>query len=236
MSILALAIILDILILIAFVAVFLKKDKPKKDISSIIEQAQEKSYQLLHAAINKAHTIIEQTSQQQANIISQTISETAKFEEGLKDTIISHTNASQNMVTTSYKQYAEFLENLKKQAEKAQFDNLNTIKQTANQLFMQFETELSNFLIQTRQQSTESIELEIKATRQLIEAYKQQQLKVVDENIVAMLEQTLALVLPRKLTLDDQVDLIYESLEKAKAEKFITWMIYCKPSSLTLIP
>lgn len=73
----------------------------------------------------------------------------------------------------------------------------------------------------SQQRSVQSIELELKAARQLIETYKQQQLKVIDENVIAMLEKTLSLVLTKKISLQDQVELVYEALEKAKAEKFI---------------
>ena len=90
-----------------------------------------------------------------------------------------------------------------------------------NQLFERLETKLSDFLIQTEQKTTSSIELELKAARQLLDTYKSEQLKLIDENIMAMMEQTLSLVLAKKLSLKDQLDLIYEALEKAKIEKFI---------------
>ena len=45
--------------------------------------------------------------------------------------------------------------------------------------------------------------------RQLIETYKSSRLKLVDENIVAMLERTLSLVLVKKLSLKEQTDLVY---------------------------
>src|SRR3989344_5617881 len=63
--------------------------------------------------------------------------------------------------------------------------------------------------------------LEPKSARQLIDSYKSQQMAIVDENIVAVLERTLNLVLKQKLTLKDQMDLVAEALEKAKLEKFL---------------
>jgi hypothetical protein len=59
------------------------------------------------------------------------------------------------------------------------------------------------------------------ANMRLIDTYKVQQMNVIDENIMAMLEKTLSLVLAKNLDLKDQMDLVYESLEKAKAEKFV---------------
>ena len=89
------------------------------------------------------------------------------------------------------------------------------------QLFENFETRITNFLVQAESASTRSIELELQSARQLIETYKNEQLALIDENIVAMMEQTLSSVLGKKLSLKDQLDLVYESLEKAKVDKFI---------------
>ena len=94
-------------------------------------------------------------------------------------------------------------------------------QQRINQLFDQVESKLSDFLIQTAEKTTSSIELELKASRQLIDTYKTEQLKLIDENIIAMMERTMSIVLAKKLSLKDQLDLVYEALEKAKVEKFI---------------
>ncbi len=70
-------------------------------------------------------------------------------------------------------------------------------------------------------QSLESISTELRSARDLIESYKSQQFALVDENIVAVLERTMALVLKQKLSLKDHMDLVYEALGKAKLEKFL---------------
>lgn len=94
------------------------------------------------------------------------------------------------------------------------------IMSQTNELFEKFEENLSNYLTQTQTQSTKAIELELQAARSLIESYKSSQLRVVDENIVAILERTLSIILSKKLSLADQMDLVVKGLERAKAEKF----------------
>src|SRR3989344_5797415 len=103
----------------------------------------------------------------------------------------------------------------------AELEGIKAGEQRINQLFEKIETRVSDFLVQTEQKSLSSIELELKAAREMIDSYKNQKFKLIDENIVAMMEQTLSIVLAKKLALKDQLDLIYEALEKAKAEKFI---------------
>lgn len=117
--------------------------------------------------------------------------------------------------------YAHFLDELKLKASNAQENNQSLIVSQINKLFENFEQNLANFLTQTQQQSVMSIDLELRSARTMIDTYKQQQLHLIDENIIAILERTLSLVLTKKLTLKDQIDLVYEALERAKTEKFI---------------
>jgi guanylate kinase len=90
-----------------------------------------------------------------------------------------------------------------------------------NELLFKFEENLANFLATSEQKSFEAINLELKSARELIESYKVQQLAIIDENIVSVLEKTLDLVLTEKLSLRNQVDLVYDALYKAKVEKFL---------------
>lgn len=130
--------------------------------------------------------------------------------------------SSQNSISLSQDQLIKFMEDLQKRSAQFEEASRSSTEQRINQLFDKLETKLADFLMQTGQKTTASIELELKATRQLIETYKQGQLRLIDENIIAMLEKTLSMVLAKKLSLKDQIDLVYESLEKAKSEKFIT--------------
>lgn len=221
MSALTVAFILDFVILLAFGAYIYQTTRKSKP-SAKIEKAQEKSYQLLHSAIRQASQIVEQAQRDSEYLENelkdsyQDQSSTAKqlFESELKD-FTTKLNAAQQ-------EYLNFLNEMKQRSSQTQEDSLQAVKQNTTDLFLKFEQSLSDFLSQTREQSTSSIELELQATRQMIETYRQQQLKLIDENIIAMLERTLSLVLPKKLTLGEQTELIYESLEKAKAEKFIS--------------
>jgi len=130
-------------------------------------------------------------------------------------------NQMEQSITSSVEQHQQFLSGLQTKAESSRVEVEEQAKKRADQLFANFEERLSDFLIQTEQKSTTSIELELRSARQLIETYKTEQLKLIDENIVAVMEKTLSLVLNKKLSLKEQLDLIYEALEKAKAEKFI---------------
>ncbi len=119
-------------------------------------------------------------------------------------------------------QYQNHVATLQNQMVGSQKNIEEGMRTKVNELLFKFEENLSSFLANSEQKSFESVNLELKAARQLIESYKAQQLSLVDENIVSVLERTLDLVLKEKLSLRNQVDLVYESLEKAKVEKFFS--------------
>lgn len=118
-------------------------------------------------------------------------------------------------------QYENFLKQLGEASQKSQFQSMEGAKQKVDKLFEDFEVKLADFLLQSEQKMMLAVDLELRSARQLIDTYKVQQMNVIDENIMAMLEKTLSLVLAKNLNLKDQMDLVYDSLEKAKAEKFV---------------
>lgn len=121
----------------------------------------------------------------------------------------------------SKKQHELFFVNLEKQTLTWQKDISAQMDTKVNKLLFDFEQNLANFLAKAESQSLESISTELRSARDLIESYKSQQFALVDENIVAVLERTMALVLKQKLSLKDHMDLVYEALGKAKLEKFL---------------
>lgn len=164
---------------------------------------QQKSYKLIHDAIKKAQAIL------------------SSAELGAIKEVADTKTILRQELTEAENEYLNYLKFLKESADSAKNANDEAIRERVEAIFVKFEERLSDFLTQTQARSVEAIDLEIKAARQLLDTYKEQQLKIIDENIISMLERTLALVLAKKLNLADQIDLVYESLEKAKQEKFI---------------
>lgn len=160
----------------------------------------------------------EKQTQQAAGQVTQDIK--AKEEEFAR--FMTHlTQVLDNKTEASIKEFSNFLEGLKQESQKTQAANWQGAQSRVNQLFENFEQKLADFLLQTEQKMMLSVDLELKSARQLIDTYKVQQMNIIDENIVAMLEKTLSLVLAKNLNLKDQMDLVYESLEKAKTESFL---------------
>jgi len=176
----------------------------------ISQQTRQKSLQLLEAA-EQAETQLLSGNKYFAQKLESEFS--AKLDKMLQN--------SQATIDTSTNALTKFLSDLQTKSSESEETQRKTIEQTINQMFANLEQRLSDFLTSTEQKTTQSIELELKGARNLIESYKEQQLKLIDENIIAMMEQTLNIVLAKKLTLKDQLELVYEALEKAKVDKFV---------------
>lgn len=160
----------------------------------------------------------EKQTGQAATVVEQGI--TAKQEEF--DRFVTHlTQVLDNKTDASMKEFTGYLNSLKEESQKAQAANWEGARGRVNELFENFEQKMADFLLQSEQKMMLSVDLELKSARQLIDTYKVQQMNIIDENIVAMLEKTLSLVLAKNLNLKDQMDLVYESLEKAKTESFL---------------
>lgn len=188
---------------------FLRK-KGSEQVQKTTLETRQKSIQLLNAAQMAETEILSQ-----GNFVTQKL--ISEFKTQLQNLV----QSSETSITLSQNQLVHFFEELQKRGTKFEETSKSATEQRIDQLFERLETRMSDFLIQTEQKTTASIDLELKATRELIETYKSQQLKLIDENIVAMMEQTINIVLGKKLSLQNQLELVYEALEKAKIEKFV---------------
>jgi hypothetical protein len=144
----------------------------------------------------------------------------AGFEKSLNETLRSLQSSMVQNMNLVQKSHGQFLSNLEEMASTEQKNSTQRVATKINELLINFEQNLTGFLSSSEQKSLEAINLEVRSARQLIDGYKAQQLAIVDENIVSVLEKTLEIVLKEKLTLKNQVDLVYDALERAKVEKF----------------
>lgn len=144
-----------------------------------------------------------------------------KFLDELEAQAQAQANQMQEQLVRSQETFTRYLNDLSIKTQKYQLENQEQSQKRIEQVFKGIEDKISDYLIQNEQKMMMSIDLELRSARQLIDTYKVQQLSIIDENIVAMLERTISLVLSKKLNIRDQMDLVYEALEKAKIEKFI---------------
>ncbi len=209
------------LVLLLYLREYNLRKKLETEGSKFLEGIREKGWETLNQSIKKSEAIVGQAELAGIKVAAESKLETAKFEEDFSQQLSASLDNSRQTIVSAQDSLLQFMRDLQKRSAEFEETQKKAGEQRINQLFDRVEARLADFLIQTAQKTTSSIELELKASRELVEAYKNEQLKMIDENIMAMMEQTLNIVLSKKLSLKDQLDLVYEALEKAKVEKFI---------------
>jgi intergrase/recombinase len=184
-----------------------------KEAQDIIRDASKKADSIVTGAELQSIKIAAESSLD-TNLFNKEYSE--KIEKTITETQKQYLDQLEKIITA----HREFIKTLEQKSITSQQDTENMMKARINELLFSLEQNLTSFLNSSEQQSIESISLELKSARSLIDTYRTQQLQLIDENIVAVLERTLSLVLKNKIDLKGQLDLVYEALEKAKVEKF----------------
>lgn len=216
--ILSFAIIVAILL---YLREYNQRKKLEAEGDKFLQDIKEKGWETLNQSIKKSQAVIGQAELEGIKVVAGSELETKKFEEDFSRQLSEALNTSKQTITAAQSTLLQFMQDLQKRSAEFEEAEKKAGELRINQLFDRVERRLSDFLVQTAEKTTSSIELELKASRQLIDTYKSEQLKLIDENILAMMEQTLSTVLAKNLSLKDQLDLVYEALEKAKVEKFI---------------
>lgn len=198
-----------------------RRKKSESQTDRFLQDLQQKGYASLHDSIKKSREILTEAELEGVKAVAESKIQTSKLEDQYQRELADIMKSSQETITKSQTEVVRFIQGLAKRGQDFEMASQRSVQQRINQMFDNLEQRLADFLLSTEQKSVSSIELEIKGARQLVESYKAQQLKLIDENIIAMMEQTLSLVLSKKLSLKEQLDLIYEALEKAKVDKFV---------------
>lgn len=212
-------------LIIFFLILYLREYNKRKEFEERSEQfwqeIKEKGYSSLYQSMKKSQQILGEAELEGIKVVATSRLETSKFEKDYAQKLQQLVDQFAQSRQESQALFTQFIQDLQNRGNQFELLSQKTIQDKVNQLFEKFEQRVSDFLLATEQRTVSSIELELKGARELIETYKSEQFKLIDENIVAMLERTLNIVLSKKLTLKDQLDLIYEALERAKVEKFI---------------
>ena len=213
--------IVAIILLLLYLHELDQKRKLESETEDFLEELREKGWETLHKSIEKSEDIIGKAELEGIKVVAGSKVETAKFEREFSDKLSGALETSNQTISSAQASLLQFMRDLQSRSEEFEEAQKTSGQERINQLFNNVEERLSDFLVQTAQKTTSSIERELKSTRQLIDVYKNEQLKLIDENIIAMMERTLSIVLAKKLSLKDQLEIISEALEKAKVEKFI---------------
>ena len=225
--------ILTLLLLTITVIVWLIKEFSKHNKTPIenfdkttVSDLTSKNYELLHSTIQKSEQLITAAENEGVKIASESKFRTTeleqRYEKILSESVDTTKQKFYGSIVKADEEFVGYLLDLKSRGEQVQTLIDSTVKQKVDDLFTKLNTNLTGVVTKSVADSLAAIQKELENSRSSVENYKQKQIRLIDENIIDVLEKTLSIVLVKKLTLKDQLDLVYEALEKAKIEKFLS--------------
>lgn len=213
--------ITTVLCTLLYIREYSRRKKIESQADQFLSDLQQKGYASLHDSIKKSRDILTEAELEGVKAVAESKVQTSKLEDQYNRDLTTIMKSSEEAIARTQTEVTQFIQGLAKRGQDFEIASQRSVQERVNKMFDDLEQRLADFLLSTEQKSISSIELEIKGARQLVESYKAQQLKLIDENIIAMMEQTLNIVLTKKLSLKDQLELVYEALEKAKIDKFV---------------
>ena len=206
--VLSLALIILVIYLAKLMDQFHSYQKEQKELRNLIGQ---KDSQLLDEARNKAEKIVEEANNQALNIIKEanvfSTATTKKFDKELESANSGFLKLYNNSLINLISKNTEIFQNTSKDIEESVLSEINKFKEIVEQ-----KTVESQDLVR------KEIEGEYDEVKKDLVAYREKELKKVDDGIYQLLQRVTQIVLGKALPLSDQENLITESLEKAKQE------------------
>src|SRR3989344_6801742 len=135
----------------------------------LIKKGYEAQYKISQATREKSMQLLTAAEAAETQVLAEGKFATQKLEQEFKTKLENLLAGSGKSVIDAQNELVRFMQELKKKSEEAESLQKNQREQRTNELFERLETKLSDFLIQTEQKTTTSIELELKSTQELIE-------------------------------------------------------------------
>ncbi len=96
--------------------------------------------------------------------------------------------------------------------------NEQMLHDRAQDMIKQAQEALAKMAKDTQDAVAREVKSELDLSRREIDEYKQRRMRIIDERIITMLEDIIKVTLEKKLSLEEQSELVYRALEEAKKE------------------
>lgn len=201
---------------------FIAKNKPVSPVQEekILKDVRIKSDSILHRAIKKAQQIVVSAELKGVEMISKEKMDSTKlshdYRKHLEQLESNLQSKFENNTLVAEKAYTDFIKTIELKLTQEQEKNSQILKERADALTQNTQKTIDSFVADVNKNIRTQVDQEIVAARAEIEEYKKHRMKIIDEKIIDMLEEIILVVLGKKLTLSDQSELIYKTLEDAE--------------------
>jgi guanylate kinase len=214
-------IILGLLVLLSY-RIFFSKASHNIPESEDLEEMKIKSSKILHKAAKQAGRIITQAELAGLRLFAQEKLQTKEIIEDYRKHLTSLeetlTKQFETRVNEADKTYADLISKIENALVQHIRANQDALEKKTMDFITRSQNALQQFMGQVEGQMKTRIDEEMARARNEIETYRQRRMKILDDNIIEILEKTIQISLGKKLSLTDQSDLIYKALDDAKKE------------------
>ena len=196
-------------------------DKARLSAQSIIDDAVRKSHEIVSQAENSSFKILADSKQGLTKDQSIYDAELKRILQQFESGIANELNATHDRILKSQSAQEKFLADLDRRFELFQKNIQDSLTKDTVSSVEGFKDNLATSLKNIEDRASTAVEKDLQDEKAAVQKFQEAQLKAVRENLVSILERTFNLVLTKKLTLTDHVDLVTEAFEEAKKEKFL---------------
>ena len=219
---------LNVVYTLILMVMLIKMSVPKRELgrreNELMDEAQQRSYEMLSGATKQANALITEAELAGLRLFAdeklegKKAASTFKQElELLEERLQGRLDESTKAAEASYSLFIKGLEStMEAQSKKAQehMDQQGTALMDRTQEAF---TVLANSMHEKIQ--TE-LDREIAQTKEIMEHYREQKMKSIDDNIFTVLTETTRIILGKSMSFKEQTELVYKALDEAKKENF----------------
>ncbi len=181
---------------------------------------------LIHRAITKAQDILVSAELQGIKSVAQSKLATGRIEEQYQKELSNHIERillrlDQNVILLQ-KQYQETLKKLQHDLEDKSTRYLMHAEENINHMSKKHETSLLEFTTATQEELNKHIQAQMKSIEMQLSNYEKNRKDFIDEEMLYIVEQAVAITLATTLSAKEHADLVYKALAKAKESGFFT--------------
>lgn len=192
----------------------------------LIDETREESDGILSAAVKQADDIIANAELKGIGLFAKNKLDSEKYSKEYHQQLEGFQQTMQNDLRSSIKQaeasYAQLMQMTNETVKQHLTENQKNLEQKTSELIDGTHHTLNSFISDLQETVKDQVNKELASARRYAEEYKQRKISTIDENVVELIEKTIAIVLGKTLFLKDQTDLVYKALEKAKNEHVFT--------------
>lgn len=219
---------LNIIYTLILMVMLIKMSVPKRELgrreNELMDEAQQRSYAMLSEATKEANSLITEAELAGLRLFADEKLEGKKaastFKQELdllEERLQGRLNESTKAAEASYALFIKGLEaSMEAQATKAQA----SLEEQGKALLSRTQEAFTVLANSMNEKIQTELDREIASTKEIMEHYREQKMKSIDDNIFTVLTETTRIILGKSMSFKEQTELVYKALDEAKKENF----------------